>query len=85
MGSNPTRPVEKKFKKGSERMKNDLPWNKPTLKDWSIVGMNHYHVKGEKNLFCAMTKDQECIKAEGTNEIKVFEELEKKARKRKNL
>ena len=37
------------------------------LDDWSIVGMNHYHVNGQKRLFVAMTKDGRCITEEGAD------------------
>lgn len=66
-------------------MDQELPWNKKPLDEWDIVGMNHYHIKGEKYLFCAMTKDKnkKCIKEEGKNEREVFKELREKARKEK--
>lgn len=56
-----------------------LPWNNLELESWSIVGMNHYHVKGVRHLFCAMVKDGKCITAEGCNEEQVFESLIKQA------
>lgn len=49
-----------------------LPWNRPELAGWEIVGMNHYHVKGKRCLFVAMTRDRRCITAEGSNEQAVF-------------
>lgn len=56
-------------------MNNILPWNCPELVDWSIVGMNHYFVNGQKHLFVALIKGNRCIKAEGTDEAKVFQDL----------
>lgn len=52
-----------------------LPWNHPALRAWSIVGMNHYHLEGQRRLFVAMTKEGRCIKAEGVDEAWVFERL----------
>ena len=56
-----------------------MPWNRQELIGWSIVGMNHYHVKGARYLFCAMTKGDICITAEGGYEHEVFDELARKA------
>lgn len=56
-----------------------LPWQQNSLSEWAIVGMNHYFLHGQKHLFVAMIKGEKCIKAEGTNEEKVFEELAQKA------
>lgn len=53
-----------------------LPWKRPALLSWSIVGMNHYHVNGEQRLFVAMTKGLRCIQAEGSSEEGVFSALE---------
>jgi len=53
----------------------DLPWNKPPLNEWSMVGMNHYFVNGQRHLFVAMVKDGRCIKAEGVDEQQVFAAL----------
>lgn len=58
-----------------------LPWTEPPLDDWSIVGMNHYLVKGAKYLFVAMVKDNICIKAEGPSEEIVFLYLKRQAKK----
>jgi len=55
------------------------PWELPPLDRWSIVGMNHYHVGGEKHLFCAMAKDGQLIKAEGNCAEKVFNSLKEQA------
>ena len=57
-----------------------LPWNKSELEGWSIVGMNHYYVKGVKHLYCAMTDiSGKAIQAEGIDEASVFDKLVKKA------
>lgn len=53
----------------------NMPWNKPELEGWLIVGMNHYSSGGRKHLFCAMTKGRMCITAEGPWEDIVFEQL----------
>ena len=44
------------------------PWQQPPLDTWSIVGMNHYHVSGEKYLFVSMAKDGKCITEEGKDD-----------------
>jgi hypothetical protein len=49
-----------------------LPWNVPELRDWSIVGMNHFRQGGERHLFVAMTRSGRCIVAEGDDEYVVF-------------
>lgn len=51
------------------------PWMMPPLDKWSICGMNHYHVGGEKRLFVAMTKDGKCIKQEGDNTWAIWNNL----------
>jgi hypothetical protein len=57
-----------------------MPWDRVELRGWSIVGMNHYHVDGERRLFVAMTKDWRCITAEGSYEINVWNELAARAK-----
>ena len=57
-----------------------LPWNCPELRDWSIVGMNHYMQGGARHLFVAMTKDGVCIKSEDCDERYVWFYLRQKAR-----
>ena len=52
-----------------------MPWNTPPLNEWSIVGMNHYFVKGRRYLFVAMARDGRLIQAEGTDEQLVFASL----------
>ncbi len=57
-----------------------LPWQRGALAQWRIVGMNHYNFEGGLRLFVAMTsQDGRCIKAEGADEMAVFEMLEKMA------
>lgn len=56
-----------------------VPWESRKLREWSIVGMNHYHVKGERYLFVAMAKENRMIKAEGTCAKSVFNCLEAQA------
>lgn len=50
---------------GSQRLP---PWKQGPLGEWSIVGMNHYHINGERRLFVAMTKGSHCIKEEGKDD-----------------
>jgi len=57
-----------------------LPWDKPPLDEWSIVGMNHYHVHGHRSLFVAMVKNGVCIKAEGPSDELVFINLRHQAK-----
>lgn len=38
------------------------------LIEWDIVGMNHYHVDGNRYLFVAMSKNGRLIKCEGLDE-----------------
>ena len=57
----------------------DMPWDCDYLKDWMIVGANHYRMKGARHLFVAMTKGDLCIKAEGADEQAVFLDLQKQA------
>lgn len=33
-----------------------MPWDRPYLDGWMIVGMNHYRLEGKKHLFVSMTK-----------------------------
>lgn len=55
-----------------QRKEECIPWDSLTKNGWSIVGMNHYHLHGERHLFCSMAKKNICIKAEGTDEFNVF-------------
>jgi hypothetical protein len=56
-----------------------LPWLSPPLSDWSIVGMNHYHVDGERMLFVSMAKDGRCIVEEGPDDNHLWNRLWRKA------
>ena len=53
----------------------DAPWQKPPLNDWSICGMNHYHVDGKKLLFVSMVKDGICITSEGVDNWVIWNNL----------
>ena len=55
------------------------PWKIKPLNEWSIVGMNHYHVNGERRLFVAMTKAASCIVEEGTDDQFLWNRLWHKA------
>lgn len=55
------------------------PWKNGSLKEWSIVGMNHYHVAGKKFLFVAMEKDGRLIKEEGSDDEYLWNRLWHKA------
>lgn len=64
----------------------DLPWFREALKDWSIVGMNHYRVSTsmhlsieEKWLYVAMTNGTRVIVAQHSDQMRVWDELERKA------
>lgn len=57
----------------------EMPWNSPALRDWMIVGLNHYRQHGARNLCVAMTKGSRCIQAEGLDERNVFARLVKQA------
>lgn len=55
------------------------PWKMKPLDEWSIVGMNHYHVDGQKRLFVAMTKGGRCIVEEGADDQYLWNRLCHKA------
>lgn len=59
--------------------KTDIPWKRYPLKTWSICGMNHYHVNGEKFLFVSMTKNNKCIVSEGKDSKELWNDLRIKA------
>ena len=54
-------------------------WQQTPLNDWSICGMNHYHVAGEKFLFVSMVKDGICITEEGKDDEYLWNRLWYKA------
>lgn len=55
------------------------PWAVKPLSEWSICGMNHYFVDGNKRLFVAMTKNGRCIVEEGQESVCLWNRLRKKA------
>lgn len=55
------------------------PWMMKPLDEWSIVGMNHYHVNGERMLFVAMAKGNLLIKEEGPDNEYLWNRLWHKA------
>lgn len=56
-----------------------MPWNMKPLDEWSIVGMNHYHVNGERFLFVSMQKGDRCITEEGKDDKYLWNRLWHKA------
>jgi hypothetical protein len=56
-----------------------MPWQQPPLNEWSICGMNHYHVNGEKYLFVSIVKDGVCITEEGEDNKHIWNRLWHKA------
>ncbi len=56
-------------------MLHQCPWQYLPLSDWSICGMNHYHIKGEKFLFVSMVRDGKCITAEGKDDENLWQKL----------
>jgi hypothetical protein len=59
--------------------KKQAPWLMKPLDEWSIVGMNHYFLNGQKRLFVAMIKDGRCIKEEGADDEYLWNRLVHKA------
>lgn len=55
------------------------PWLMKPLDEWSIVGLNHYSVNGERQLFVAMTKDGHCVQEEGPEDQYLWNRLWHKA------
>lgn len=55
------------------------PWKAKPLDEWSIVGMNHYHVDGQRRLFVAMTKNGRVIQEEGPDDVYLWNRLWRKA------
>jgi len=56
-----------------------MPWQYGILDDWSIVGMNHYHVNGDKFIFVSMAKKGKCITEEGKDDQYLWNRLWHKA------
>ncbi len=52
-----------------------FPWKSPPLDSWSICGMNHYRIAGEKRLFVSMTKGNLCITEEGKDDKYLWNRL----------
>lgn len=55
------------------------PWMMQPLDEFSIVGMNHYHVDGGKRLFVSMTLGDRCITEEGKDDKYLWNRLWHKA------
>lgn len=55
------------------------PWLQSPLDDWSIVGMNHYHVAGKRFLFVSMVRNGVCITEEGRDDKYLWNRLWHKA------
>ena len=55
------------------------PWTQKPIDEWAIVGMNHYHLSGERRLFVAMTKGDRCIVEEGKDDEDLWNRLWHKA------
>lgn len=53
-----------------------LPWHRPELKQWMIVGMNHYHMGAERWLYVSMIwRGVHCITAEGPDTSRLWDNL----------
>ena len=52
-----------------------LPWMSGPLSEWSIVGMNHYHISGERCLYVSMVKGRRCITEEGKDDKYLWNRL----------
>lgn len=59
----------------------EFPWKVDALKEWLIVGMNHYKTDGELRLFVAMTRNGKCVVQEGPDGLELWEALTEKAKK----
>ncbi len=55
------------------------PWKMSPLDEWSIVGMNHYSINGQKQIFVAMIKGDRCIVEEGADDQYLWNRLWHKA------
>ena len=60
-------------------MSDKCPWQIAPLSEWSIVGMNHYHINGERFLFVSMQKGGRCITEEGKDDEYLWNRLYHKA------
>jgi hypothetical protein len=52
-----------------------MPWNRPELEGWDVIGLNHYTLAGERRLFVGMVRGTRWIRAEGPDENAVFADL----------
>ena len=53
-----------------------MPWQRPELKRWSIVGMNHYHMGGARWLYVSMVwRGTHVITAEGPDRPELWDSL----------
>lgn len=55
------------------------PWMTKPLDEWDIIGMNHYHVHGERRLYVAMTNGVRYIVEEGPDDEYLWNRLWHKA------
>jgi len=62
-----------------ENTDSSVPWKLSPLHEWSIIGMNHYHVNGERFLFVAMTRGNRYITEEGKDDQYLWNRLWHKA------
>ena len=60
-------------------MSDKFPWLMKPLDEWSICGMNHYNIAGEKFLFVSMVKNCVCITEEGNDNEYLWKRLWHKA------
>lgn len=56
------------------------PWRQGCLEKWSIIGMNHYHVAGEKFIFVCMGRKSDdgagfYIQQEGRDDVYLWNRL----------
>ncbi len=56
-----------------------LPWERPELAGWRIVGMNHYHIQDGWRIYVSMTRGSACITVEGPDTIAVWDDLARAA------
>jgi hypothetical protein len=54
----------------------ELPWQRPELKRWCIVGMNHYHMGGQRRIYVSMVwQGLVRITAEGLDDGAIWDSL----------
>ncbi len=54
--------LQEQLKEAKEKID---PFTDEIISSWSICGMNHYHVEGERYLFVSLVKDGRCVTHEG--------------------